>query len=197
MSESIYHPASQHSDARKEWERRIAGLEAAREEHKRHDKILGPISDQLDRVAPYPGCSFDVPTREGRVASFNFFPADLHALDEHPGVPVRVKAAELRGKWHAHLAARSELGYDTASEESERLCNAMCEREGELLEMPAPDREALLWKLDRLFGPDTREQDDFCASWCPQWINAMMDDARRLLASPVDAVRIAEYAQAA
>lgn len=93
------------------------------------------------------------------------------------------------GAWLDHKAAQERLGYEAASEEVERLCNVMCDRERDLLIMPAPDHGALLWKLERLFGAEVRREDEFCDSWCPEWISAVMHDAGRLL-SDGEAARI-------
>lgn len=71
------------------------------------------------------------------------------------------------------------------NEESDRLCDAHGAIESTLIEMPAPDQSALLWKLERLFGPEAWDSDDFSPSWCAKWMNAVMEDARRLLGGQV------------
>lgn len=89
--------------------------------------------------------------------------------------------AAIRDAWLAHCEAHERLGLGALGEESDRLCNAQCDIESKLIAMPSPDRSALLWKLEHLFGPDAWDSDDFSPSWCAKWVNAVMEDARRLL----------------
>lgn len=74
-------------------------------------------------------------------------------------------------------------GYWPATERNEALCSAMCDAEDALIEMPAPDNEALLWKLDHLFGPDARSADGNSASWARDYIDVVVADARPLLSN--------------
>jgi hypothetical protein len=111
------------------------------------------------------------------------WPAKLHEWDDHTSPIFRDKAAAVRDAWLAHLAVCERLGWDAATDESERLCKVQCDRESDLITMPAPDLSALLWKLDRLFGEGGgRSTGDSGDAYCGEWIDAVMDDARRLLA---------------
>lgn len=51
-----------------------------------------------------------------------------------------------------------------------------------LVEMPAPDIEALNWKLDYLFGEDARSGDekDCVPGYCSQWMDVVLSDTARL-----------------
>jgi hypothetical protein len=61
------------------------------------------------------------------------------------------------------------------------LCDTVSAADDAVLTTAAPDQAALLWKLERLFGPQAREDGDSCDMWCGEWIDALMADARRLL----------------
>jgi hypothetical protein len=77
--------------------------------------------------------------------------------------------------------AERSSGYNAASDRSDRLGDVCSEIENELIETPAPDRAALLYKMERLFGPEARGVDNSCPAWCAAWINTVMADAHRLL----------------
>jgi hypothetical protein len=172
------------------WDDAMSGYHSARTDFEQFDQgVWQPLADELDRVSPRPDLWFEVVARNGQTARYQVPANDLHVWDDHVSAAFRTKAAEVRRAWLDHKAAQSQLGYEAASDEVERLCNAMADRERDLLLMPAPDRRALLWKLERLFGLEVRGEDEFCDSWCPEWINAVMHDAGRLL-SDCEAARI-------
>jgi hypothetical protein len=151
-----------------EWVRKLTEFRFARDEHEQFTaNTYSPVSARLERIAPYPGCLFEVKSRNGRMVEYRLYAADLHALDDNPSPVVRKKAEALRGRWLEHLAVRKALDLDAIASETERLCDQMCDREGDVLETPSPDITALLWKLERLFGPDVCKDDAFCDSWCP------------------------------
>lgn len=51
--------------------------------------------------------------------------------------------------------------WDAVCNESERLCGIQCSLETQLILMPAPDLTALMWKLEHLFGTETRKPEDY------------------------------------
>ena len=164
------------------WDGAMSAYQAAKSAFDHFDAtVWQPLADELDRVSPRPDLWFEVEAQSGQKARYQVPANDLHAWDNHISATFQTKAAEVRRAWLDHKAAQERLGYNAATDQVERLCNLMCDRERDLLLMPAPDRSALMWKLERLFGPEVRNEDDFCDSWCPEWINAVMDDARRLL----------------
>lgn len=164
------------------WDKTLTELAVATELSDRHNAaVYRPLHDELEKIAPRPEMSFEIEALSGQVARYHVYPNDLHAWDEHWSPIYRRKAAAVRDAWLAHNEVRERLGVDVVGEESDRLCNAQCDVESTLIEMPAPDRSALLWKLERLFGPEAWDGDDFSPSWCAKWMNAVMDDARRLL----------------
>lgn len=76
----------------------------------------------------------------------------------------------------------SATGCDALYEESDRLANLMCDAEGRLILTPAPDHPALMFKLERMFGEEQRDPGGTSPIWCAEWTDALMADARRLLA---------------
>lgn len=172
------------------WDDAMSAYHSARSDFEQFDSaVWQPLADELDRASPRPDLWFEVEARNGQTARYHVPTNDLHAWDDHVSAVFRTKAAEVRRAWLDHKAAQERLGYEAASDEVERLCNVKCDRERDLLLMPAPDRRALLWKLERLFGSEVRSEDEFCDSWCPEWINAVMHDAGRLL-SDCESARI-------
>lgn len=168
------------NDGRLAWDELLAKRDAAKRAYDDYDAaIWRPLADELDRISPRPDLTFEIEARSGQVARY-FVPAnDLHAWDNHFSPLFREKAARVREAWLAHRAVCERLGWDEACVESERLCAIQCELEGKLILMPAPNVSALMWKLEHLFGPEARREDDYCSAWCADWINAVMDDARK------------------
>jgi hypothetical protein len=60
-------------------------------------------------------------------------------------------AAEKREAKIAKIDRR--FNWDAVNEHTDALANAICETEAVLLDMPAPDGEALQWKVNRLYKP--------------------------------------------
>jgi hypothetical protein len=76
--------------------------------------------------------------------------------------------------------AERATGYAAASETYERLATEECDLHTALIQTPAPDAEALLWKLEELFG-EVRGEDRSCDPWTGVLVEPVMADARRLL----------------
>lgn len=72
------------------------------------------------------------------------------------------------------------LGYGAAYDRNEDLGHAAYEAETALILMPAPDAEALLWKLDNLFGAGATGDGDYSPSYSMEWINRIIADVRDL-----------------
>ena len=184
MPNAIQSIPTTNRDPSARWENAMAAFDSARLDYDLyHGTIWNPLSDELDRISPRPDLSFEIEARNGQVARYHVAANRLDEWDDHVSPVFRAKAAAVREAWLDHLDARKRLGYDAATDEVERRCDWMCDRESELIKLPAPDCTALLWKLERLFGPAVRNEGDYCDSWCPDWINAVMDDARSLLSS--------------
>lgn len=164
------------------WRRATAAFESAQLDYDCYQlNVWTPLADELHRVSPRPDLWFEIEARNGQLARYHVAANNLHEWDDHISPLFRAKAVAVREAWLQHRATRMQLGYDAASDEIQRRCDLMCDRENELLTMPAPDSHALMWKLERLFGPAVRDNVDYCDSWCAAWINAVMDDARRHL----------------
>lgn len=173
--------AADHAD-RTLWDKTLAELAIATELSDQYNAtVYRPLHDELEKIAPRPELSFEIEALNGQIARYHVYPKDLHAWDDHWSPVYRRKAAAVRDAWLAHREVSDRLGFDATGEESDRLCDAQCAVEGSLIEMRAPDRSALLWKLERLFGPEAWDGDDFAPAWCAKRMNAVMEDARRLL----------------
>ena len=164
------------------WDTAMAAFEIATKAYDdfRADVWL-PVSDELERISPRPNLCFEIETSNGGVRK-HFLPAnDLHCWDNHYSPVFQQHGAAIREAWLAYLAAQKELNYDHISKQIDKLCDFTCACESELITLPSPDQNALMWKLERLFGPEVRKDDQYSDSWCAKWINALMSDARRLL----------------
>jgi hypothetical protein len=99
-----------------------------------------------------------------------------------------------RSRWDALLAQRAELHHaikvqsehvlhTTAesphwargNEQLDALCHSSCKLDDTIMDTPAPDRDALLWKIETFFGPDD-------TVWTGGFADQFYADARRLLA---------------
>ncbi|WP_267397138.1 MULTISPECIES: hypothetical protein [unclassified Sphingomonas] len=68
--------------------------------------------------------------------------------------------------------------YEPAVEADEAAVDRLDQCENRLIAMPAPHREALPWKIERLINDDG---DDCTATWAIDYVEPMLRDARRLL----------------
>ena len=80
------------------------------------------------------------------------------------------------------LAAHNhETGMDAADEQMEALAAREAELERGAMQMPAPDRAALLWKLEILLKPDEDDEDGALSSYRFSYYSQTVADMRRLL----------------
>lgn len=104
----------------------------------------------------------------------------LPALIAAPAVATSAPAPDTAA-WDAAMAhfqrATAILEVSNADEHG----NAWCDAATVLMETPSPHPEALLWKLEHMFGDI--DPDGFSAPWCSSYILPTMADARRLLGS--------------
>lgn len=75
----------------------------------------------------------------------------------------------------------ARFGINEAVEGSNDLDSQLHDTQWALLVMPAPDADALMWKLNYLFGDDG--EDGFCGSYRMDAITAIIADTSRLLAA--------------
>ena len=78
-------------------------------------------------------------------------------------------------------------GYSAASDRTDEADDALCEAERRLILMPAPDGDALMWKLEHLYGGCAKNPAGDSPNWSNSYVNAVVADARRLLRNPVPA----------
>jgi hypothetical protein len=78
--------------------------------------------------------------------------------------------------------AYAHSGAEAADETTEALADVENEAWNTLLLTPAPDGDALLYKLHLLFGEEGPDR-DYSDSWNMKLIDAVMADARRILAT--------------
>jgi hypothetical protein len=115
--------------------------------------------------------------RYRRIAPVSVFPAEAaqRSIQEAQQIVERIKAfreaRRIANDRHDHT--RLEEAYESAIDE-------LGDAESALMEAPAPDTTALLWKLERLWGEDV-ERGESGGSYCHEWMAALMADARRLL----------------
>jgi hypothetical protein len=69
--------------------------------------------------------------------------------------------------------ADQRSGFEEANDVFDALVERQCELHSLLVKMPAPDTEALLWKIEHLFSE--------AESWEPEYTAQTFSDARRLL----------------
>ncbi|MDP9412805.1 MAG: hypothetical protein M3Q08_01665 [Pseudomonadota bacterium] len=102
----------------------------------------------------------------------------LSSLQEHYQLCQEVAAAadERDAKVEA---VRARFGMDDAEEKWEALGQRAYEAEWALMEIPAPDAPALLFKLEKLLEV---ERDGSTAPWAERAVRQTIADARRLLA---------------
>ncbi|HEX8579921.1 MAG TPA: hypothetical protein VF655_10050 [Allosphingosinicella sp.] len=77
--------------------------------------------------------------------------------------------------------ANDAAGYDAASDALDASFDRIADADAALLQMPAPDAEALLWKLEMLNELSGPNEDQSSAGWSAKTVNAVMADARRIL----------------
>jgi hypothetical protein len=129
------------------WDKTLADWKNAKQAFEYYNSTAyDPLYDKLERTAPQPNLSFEIETLDGKIAKYNLFPKDLHAWDNHWSPLFLRKAAAVRDYRLEHRRVAEHLGIDAASAECDRLCDVQCAIEQSLIEMPAPDHSALLWK---------------------------------------------------
>lgn len=97
---------------------------------------------------------------------------DPHMV-EHYDLMRELAAAEAKRDAKA-MAIADDLGCDRLENELEAIADRVFELRNQLIAMPAPDGEALRWKLDYLFFTNGQ-------AWEPSFIQQTVDDSKRLL----------------
>lgn len=93
---------------------------------------------------------------------------------------------ELIAADEGRAAARADIdrrfGINDAAHRSDDLSEQQSDAQTVLIQLPAPDADALRWKLNYLFGEESNE-DGYCASWSADFIRPVIADVNRLLAN--------------
>lgn len=82
--------------------------------------------------------------------------------------------------FHRRIALQAEQGYQSPpsiADTADRLCDAMTDAEGDLMDTPAPDHAALLFKLEKLLAVENGGTD----AWSAAYVAQTVEDMRRLL----------------
>lgn len=96
------------------------------------------------------------------------------AYETHRSEMALVDAANAREAKIARIDAR--LGYSASNDHHDALCEAICDAEQRLLNIPAPDGDALLWKINKLYQPGS-------GMWASGFEEQTVADLHRFLSS--------------
>lgn len=169
------------------WDRTMAAYLAAKAKFTATDRLH-------DRV--YAAWTADIPKLDG-IDTDEFWPmtkAQILRLDpdvyEHERFesgtwfPTEKEAARFRAAieslrdHHRQCRANDERhGIDAIGERHDAECNAMCDLESELMGMPAPDLQAVAWKLAIILAPN---DDGHTGSFHVDYVQPVLADVRRL-----------------
>lgn len=163
------------ADTSDAWQRAVLAHDAAKAAYDAGDKIWNDLADQIDAIASGEADPLAELVQHYAVGeeAWNRIVGQINAMPPGRNNPL----SEARRR-----EARARLGFDDASRKQDALCDALTNRLDDAILTPAPDRQALLWKMERLFGPNARKANEAATPWCAKWVNAVMADARRLLA---------------
>ncbi len=188
------------STSRSEWDRAFAAYKAASAEDQAHNAVFDRLyarckaaEERIPHVTlrpdPYTGQSTPVGTADRmfvqharswveKITAGTMKLDPLSSLQEHFQLCREVAAAadERDAKVEA---VRARFGMDEAEEKWEALGQRAYEAEWALMNTPAPDAPALLFKLEKLLET---EREGSTAPWAEKAVTQTIADARRLLA---------------
>lgn len=72
-----------------------------------------------------------------------------------------------------------QSGYDKVVDEFQGRIDVMCERADALMGFPAPNLQALCWKLEKVLEPEDSHDSTPC--WNKSYVRQTVEDFRRLL----------------
>jgi hypothetical protein len=188
---------------RSAWDRAFAVYRGAKAKDQAFEPIFDAMYKQVKaeeaavphitlRPDPYTGHFTPVTTENGRfmtharkwvgdVAAGKMRLDPIESLQNHFELCKDAVAAD--DKRNAAIAAiHTRHDWDAMNDKYDALVEETCAAESVVITTPAPDHDALLWKMERLFGPDVRPDEDSGDCWCAEWMNSVLADARRLLA---------------
>lgn len=141
--------------------------------------VYKPAWDALDLATPAVDLNFTDEARSGTIGHFRVDPKRPDAWSHHPSL--KEKADAILAAHNRRVEAENEPEFAAICEEYDRLGEVTFDRRNDLLDMPAPNHAALLWKLEQLIGNDNRDIDGMGLSWCAKVCDTVIVDARRLL----------------
>lgn len=150
--------------------------------HSRCEALKPPISSASKRPMPWAflderDIQFSFDTKQAR---------DLVARCQEPDRSRYLAALDSIDRYREGCErARVACNMEAHSKAVDAAGEAFGDAEVAMFQTPAPDLDALHFKLDRMFGEKARTEDgdpDFAPGWHVKTLGPVMDDARRLLA---------------
>ena len=160
-----------------EWDRIVADYWEAKAAYDRYnEQVYQPAHGELCRLTgPRPSLSFSVTARNGKIAHYEMFPAEL---DEWAESELFGRyAAPIRDVWRKWLAAKEtaerDIGWAAIEERSNDLMGELIHAEDMLVDTPAPDAMAFTFKVAVAFADDCYRED---------WTEALASEAHKIAA---------------
>jgi hypothetical protein len=166
------------------WDQTLAAYEQRKAEAEHFSAtIYDPLHEKLEPLRPE--YTIKHSAKNGSVGTHRFLPGEIDTY-EHDGSAwdswqfIRPEVDALIAR-HREYERQCDLhGWDRLNDRMDALMDAQCEAERAALATPAPNHAAIMWKLERLFGPDARDPDDYTASWCPERVEQFFEDIRNM-----------------
>jgi hypothetical protein len=183
---------------RREWVQALRHYEMAREKAERigsdFDGIYSRYHEAIEKV-PHVTVDFDMADKP-ITTSDAYMLADAKRqvrgvmyLENHPGNYQSHRWAQrLLDAQQEREAAMNRIdermGYSIAAQRCDDAWDAESEAKTRVMQMPAPDRAAVLWKLEELFGAKQLEDEDGgIPPWSVDYTAQFFDDVRRFLSN--------------
>ena len=156
------------------FDRALAAYRAAVKASDDHYRLIEePAEDEVQRRAPFSGCTFYHTASNGQTVGHRWNPKDPDGWESGPpGSILAQKARAVRAAYEANQRVRVQMGMAAIGEESNRLYRAVTPAEDALFATPAPDLAAIRTKLELLWN-DERAQ-------IPEYQDLVLADVRRL-----------------
>lgn len=142
-----------------------------------------PAFEEYHRHVKRPALWYSITAKNGQVATYKVSPDDDFATIPFPRF--EAEAARIRKEWHAYKIAdakwRERLNITAIRDRSDKLGDERHSLEKALIQLPAPDLPALLWKIENLWGCSVEQKAESCDSIGMDWVTPVIKDARRLL----------------
>ena len=173
------------------WDAAFADMQRKKAASDAYDDYLSELCARMKASAPDENAidweALDVPHR-----AYMLHSADLDEYERNfveyghlwggAGSKARGVAAidSIRAFREARAANAAAHGWDEAFDRQEALTEEYSAAISKLIEIPAPHRAALMWKLNYLYA-DEASTGHSSAAYCADWIRVVMADANRFL----------------